>query len=187
MINLLPAIYKSRLRKEARFRLFVLLGVVLGCFVCALVLLLLAMRIYGEQLIVTARAERTLLEEAFVKENSVIQEIQAHNRELGRIKKFWDGQASVVRVFDALAVSLPSELSLISASYTPRSVQAKQGKIIDIPARIAVTGHAPTRDGLFLFKEALQKNAVFSGVNFPPSNWAYPADILFSFAAEITP
>ena len=60
-------------------------------------------------------------------------------------------------------------------------------EVKNIPAKLTVSGFAPTREILFSFKESLEEDSLFVNVTFPPSNWVNATDIIFSVSLELAP
>jgi len=186
MINLLPPKYRQKLREEERFRLVLLLGIILGIGLLALSVFFLVVQISLAKERLSQESNLSLLEAKSVKEGSILAEIKNRNSKLRNIDSFKQKRRSLKDVFDEVDFALPQDLYLLSFSYTPASeIKKKGGETERTLATIAVTGKAQTREELLLFKDALQANLFFAEVVFPPSNWVSPIDITFSFQAKL--
>jgi len=186
MINLLPPKYRQKLREEQRFRLVLLLGVILGSALIALSIFLLVIQITLSKERLLQEFKLLSFEERTTREDSTLAEIKNWNSKLRNIAAFKEKRKALREVVDEVASSLPQELYLVSLSYTPAfETRKKEDKIVRTPAIIAVTGKAQTREQLLSFKDALQVNPFFAEVVFPPSNWVKPQDITFSFQAKL--
>jgi len=168
-----------------RFRLTMVLGI---AFLAALIalsifLVIIQVALSNERSV----QERQLLSftEKSAQEDSLLAEIKNRNATLSGLTRFKEERQLVEEVLDNVASSLPSELSLLSFSYTPATKVLKKDEVVKTPASIAITGQAPTREQLLSFKDALQANPFFQDVIFPPSNWVTPINITFSFQAKI--
>ena len=186
MINLLPPQYRQKLKEEQRFRLVLLLGVVLGIAFFALSVFLLVIQVTLSNERLTQEVKLLSFEERTTREDSTLVEIKNWNSKLRNIGSFKQGRRSLKDVFDEVGSSLSQDLYLFSFSYTPAFKTTKKGgETIKTPATVAVTGKAQTREQLLSFKDALQANPFFAEVVFPPSNWVNPSDITFSFQAKL--
>ena len=186
MINLLPPKYRQKLREEERFRLVLLLGVVLGIALLAMSVFLLVIQVSLAKERLSQEFKLSSFEEKSTKEDSTLTEIKNWNSKLRNIDSFKQERRSLKDVFDEVASSLPQNLHLFSFSYTPAlEIKKKGGEATKTLAIIAVTGKAQTREQLLSFKDALQANPFFAEVVFPPSNWVKPQDITFSFQAKL--
>ncbi|MDP2641193.1 MAG: hypothetical protein Q8P39_01475 [Candidatus Yanofskybacteria bacterium] len=186
MINLLPPIYRQKLKEKRRFRLVFVLSVALGIGLISLSIFLMLIQVTLAGELISQETEISSFEERSAKEDSTLAEIRNWNSKLRNIEKFKEENQSVKKVLDSLASSLPPELYLFSFSYTPAFETQKKEEVLRSPATIAVTGKAQTREQLLLFKDTLQTNSFFADVVFPPSNWVSPTDITFSFQAHIS-
>lgn len=186
MINLLPPQYRQKLREEQRFRLVLLLGVILSIAFFALSVFLLVIQITLSNERLTQEVKLISFEERTTREDSILVEIKNQNSKLRNIEAFKKQRRALKEVVGEVASSLPQELYLLSFSYTPAiEVVKKADKVVKTPAIIAVTGKAQTREQLLSFKDALQADPFFAEVVFPPSNWVKPTDITFSFQAKL--
>ena len=186
MINLLPPKYRRKLREEERFRLVLLLGVILGTAFLALSVFLMVIQVSLAKERLSQESKLSFFEEKSAKEDSTLTEIKNWNSKLRNIDGFKKERRSLKDVFDEISSPLSRDLYLLSFSYTPAFTTEKKGGVtIKTPAIVSVTGKAKTREQLLSFKNALQANPFFAEVMFPPSNWVSPRDITFSFQAKL--
>lgn len=185
MINLLPAPARERLRQEQRLRLVIILGTVVFISLVAFSLFLALIRVALDVQRSNLAIEISLFQQESTKEDSTLGEIKRWNENLNRVEQFKKERREVSAVLSQLTQSLAPELSLLSLSYTPQKKTVKKEETIVVPAAVAVSGKAPTRELLFQFRETLLANPFFTELNFPPSNWVNPVTITFSFQAKL--
>ena len=187
MINLLPPSYRTKLKEEQRFRLVLLLSVVAGIGLVALSIFLIVIQLSLAKERLSQESKLSSFEQRTTKEDSMLTEIKNWNSTLRNITRFKGQRRTLKNVFDEVALALPQDLFLLSLSYTPSvETKKKNDEVIRTPATISVTGQAPTREQLLFFKDTLQINPFFAEVQFPPSNWANPTNITFSFQAKLS-
>ncbi|MCH7604690.1 hypothetical protein IID24_01760 [Patescibacteria group bacterium] len=186
MINLLPAIYKEELKREERTRLVFILMALIILFLISLSLLLFAIRIY---LAGQIQAQEVILEaqrEGFQEYRSVKEQIQNINLNISNISTFYEQKTGVSEVLNRISSVLPSGFYLTSFRYIGPDVffqgQNQAGKGM---AQISVNGFTPTRDALLLFRDTLERDALFVRVVFLQSNFETKENINFSFSAEL--
>lgn len=186
MINLLPPIYRQKLKEKEYLRLLFLLGTIFGIALFALSIFLIVIQVALSKEHISQESKLIFLKEQTTKEELMIDEISSWNLKLTNLEKFKQEQISLKDVFYEIEKSLPEDLYLLSFSYTPLiEIKKKDDEVLKTPAAIAVTGSAPVREKLLLFKDALQANPFFTEVVFPPSNWVNQTDIIFSFQAKL--
>jgi len=177
MINLLPEGEKQEIFKRRRWKLWLIFEVALFLFLVSLAFVFLTSRVYlaGELVIqqeIIAEREKEVGLQAITDFQKQVADLDLT---LQNVKSFYQRQPNLTAVFQALFETLPTEVSLTTLSF------------IQDPAtdKINVTGFAPTREDLLLFKENLESNSVFQKVNFPPTTWVSPTDIEFSLSLEL--
>ncbi|TSC56900.1 MAG: hypothetical protein Greene071421_410 [Parcubacteria group bacterium Greene0714_21] len=172
MINLLPASYKNRLRLEENFRLLLILSTALGVFLVCLVLLFFTVRVYlwgeirGQEFLVASLKEQSSAR------SEELKNIQELNAELLAISGLYEKRLSPTSILEGISSHLKQGMYVSSLNIAARG-------------KITVTGFANVREDLFEFRGDLQKDPLFKNAYFPPSNWVKPADIVFSFSAEL--
>jgi len=186
MINLLPTIYKEELEREERIHLVFILTALIILFLTSLSLLLFATRIY---LAGQIQAEEVILEaqrEGFQKHKSVKEQIQSTNLNISNISVFYEQKTGVSEVLSRISLALPPGFYLTSFRYIgPGTVFQEQNQADKGMAQISVNGFAPTRDALLLFRDTLERDALFIRVILPQSNLETRENINFSFSAKL--
>lgn len=186
MINLLPAIYKEELKREERIHLVFILMALIILFLISLSLLLFATRIY---LAGQIQAQEVILEaqrEGFQEHRPVKEQIQSINLNISNVSAFYEQKTGVSEVLSRISSALPSGFYLTSFRYIgPGTVFQGQNQAGKGMGQISVNGFAPTRDALLLFRDTLERDALFVRVVFPQSNLETRENINFSFSAEL--
>lgn len=176
MINLLPPSFKEALQKEEDTRLFWILCFLVGAFFLCASLLLLSLHIYlkgsvdAQEIFLTAYMQKTASEE------DLKEEIKGLNETFTRFSSFYEKQPKVSAIIERVSLAIPQGIRLTFFQYLPSS---------QTRAKVILSGFSPAREELLSFRESLRKDPSFGNFNFPPSNWAKPSDILFSFSFEI--
>jgi len=186
MINLLPLVYREKLREEQRFRLVLILGVVFITALLALSVFLMVIQVSLAKERLSQEAKLFSFQEGSAGEDSALSEITNWNAQLKNIEKFKEERRSLKEVLDQVGLNISADLSLLSLSYTPAFETKKKDEVVRTLGIIAAVGKAQTREQLLSFKDALQANPFFAAVVFPPSNWVSPRDITFSFQAKLS-
>lgn len=178
MINLLPEQYKKALREERKFRVLLTLFFICTTGLICFALMLGVIRVYLAGSVLSHESTIALLEMRFSEDNATLVEIQTFNEKISQVSRFLRSSRTVSSILEALESILFSGMYLISFDYDPAAIQN---------ARISVAGFAKDREALFVFRENLQKNPLFSELIFPASNWVSPEDIRFSLQTSINP
>lgn len=176
-LNLLPPEEKREILIKKRLTLVLIFETSALLFLVSISLIFLATKIYllGEidtQKIMVAAKEKEINSSAI---GDFQQKIKSLNANLGEITSFYRGRVYFVGVLEKVSGLLPSGSYLTDISFRQEAARLK----------VAISGFAPNRDELLLFKESLEKDSNLTAVNFPPSDWVNPADINFSFSFEI--
>lgn len=177
MINLLPPYYKEELRREERFRLVLILGMLFMAFFICLSLLLLSIRMYvsGE-----IQVQKIVMESQRQEgEELRIEQIRQLNSEITGVSSFYAKRISLSDIIARISTALPENAHLTSFSYTPVS-QSTNAK-----AKIALAGFALTTEDLLQIRTNLEQDSLFRNFRFPPSNWVRATNIDFSFDFEL--
>lgn len=186
MINLLPPALKDSLRKEEEVRFLWILCFLAGLFFLCLFLLFLSLRIYlkgsidARNILIDATKQNTLAKAPLK------QEIVELNRTLSQVNSFYGTQPKVSKLVGKVASLVQPGTHLTFFQYVPSSIVIAEEGNKTVPARIILSGFSPGRSDLLSFWESLQKEPSFQNFDFSPSNWAKPADILFSFSFEVS-
>jgi len=175
MINLLPPQYKNELKQERKYKLVLILGIVVLFFLISLSLILLSIKFYTQGQVESEKILLSLKEKEFkTPETEALQkEVISINQNILKLSSFYQNQANLVEILEKLSQISPSGMYLTSLSYQKTNFQ------------ISLSGYAPTRETLVQFKENLEKEKEFKEVNFPPSNWVAPTDINFQATFKI--
>ncbi len=174
MINLLPSQYKKEIEMEETFRLLAILGVSFFVFFLSLVLMLFSLRIYFASQIET----QEILIESF-KEKSGLQgkisdEVKRLNGILASVDQFYQNQVLPSEILARISSHMPEDMYLTAFSLAPPAPPKKKGDRVDYKAALALRGYAKDRDSLVKFKEGLEQDPLFQGVQFPLSNFTNP-------------
>ena len=136
-----------------------------------LALLLFALRLHlkgeirGQEVLVVALKEQSLAR------SEELKNIQEFNATLLAISGLYGKRLSPTRILEGISSHLKQGMYLSSLNIAA--------------GKITVTGFSSRREILFEFREDFQKDTLFTNTYFPPSNWVKPADIIFSFRAEL--
>jgi Tfp pilus assembly protein PilN len=171
MINLLPLPYKNRLRAEENFRLLLIVSIAFGIFLVFLALLFFALRAYLWDQIQRQEFLVESLREQSSARSEGLKNIQEFNATLLATSGLYEKRLSPTRILEGISSHLKPGMYLSSLNITSD--------------KITVTGFSGRREILFEFREDFQKDPLFKSAYFPPSNWVKPADIIFSFSAEL--
>ena len=175
MINLLPPEQKQILLSEEKFRMVLILGIIILAFLVSFIFILISIKISLSaemtiQKINFEQREKELGDPAFREiENKII----SANAVFSELGSFYHEQRDSVVVFEKIFNVLPPGVYLNSLSFNQVSSQA------------FIAGFAPSREILLKLKENLEKETSFSGVSFPPTDWIEPIDINFSLNFKI--
>lgn len=176
MINLLPPFQKEEISREKRWKLILILGILLLSFFIyfSLILFSIAIFIDGE-----ADAQKILFkqrEEEF--KNSKIKTLEEEgrsiNEKLFRLNSFYRNQVNITELLERISNTLPVGTYLTNLSFVPQT--QKEEKLITVN----LSGFSPTREILLEFKKNLEKEKDFKEINFSPHNWVEQTDIDFS-------
>ena len=184
MINLLPPQQKEILKDQQYVRLLLILGTMVIVFLLSFLLIALSLRIYLQGEVSFQKALLVSFQEST--EQSILQELKDRNNAVQNVLSFYNTTTTLTPLFEEVAGALPPELSITSFSYTPGSQTKKKGISKETRAHLKLAGLAPTRKGLLVFRENLQKSALFENMVFPPSNWVTPRDIIFSIEMDMS-
>lgn len=175
MINLLPPQQKKEILNEEKFKLVFILAVLALFFLSAFCLLLLSIKFYTMS---KTENQKIIAEKT---DNSLEGEITLINQKLTKLNDFYQEQADFTVFLEELSSVLPEGLYLINLSATVLPpVTAGQGEQEEKKFNVILAGFASTRQLLLEFKEKLDVNPNFSGIDFPQSNWVKNENIDFT-------
>lgn len=183
MINLLPPTEKEILIQEERFRLSLILGVIILTFLISLTLILVSVKIY---ISAETKTQKIILElEQHRLKTTEIQDLENKvnliNQNLLNLNSFYLKQISFTQLLEKIYQILPTEIYLTQLSLT-KIDQKKEKSIVEA----SLSGFSPSREVLFRFKKNLEKEPDFQEIYFPPSNWIKPTDIDFNLTFKIS-
>jgi hypothetical protein len=171
MINLIPKEERKRMIAAFYYRLAVLFFLVLDF--CILVLFISMLPSYflssAKMAAVNTRLDsgQNALPASAGETLAAVSDI---NGKLGLIENAEKNKFSVVqKVINAVLLSKRSDIKITKILY-----ESDGGK------KISITGTAPSREVLLLFRTALEGNPAFKSVDLPISNFTKGADIQFS-------
>ncbi|MDO8424781.1 MAG: PilN domain-containing protein [bacterium] len=174
MINLLPPEQKEELLKEDKLKIILILeSVILFIFISQGLLFFLIKNYILADLEIQKIYSKEREEELKV---PVIKELEDKIKLSGqaftRLNSFYQSQVDVAAVLEKISTKLPKEVYLTSLNFDPNSSKA------------SLTGFAPTREKLLIFRENLENEKAFSEIYFPPGNWVNPVEINFNIVLK---
>ncbi|MFC1629696.1 PilN domain-containing protein [Patescibacteria group bacterium] len=175
MINLLPSQEKKELKSAELWRLVSILGNLLLLFLIFNILIFFSIKVN----IQSKTEQRNVLVELEKKEMMVpeVQQLRERvkttNDDILKLNYFYQGQISLIEIFQKIAKILPQGAYLNSLSYQQASSQ------------ISLSGFCPTQKDLFEFKKDLERQEEFSDIYFPLFNWIQQTDIDFQVTFKI--
>jgi len=182
MINLLPPQGKEEVLQEKKYKLVLILGILVITFFLSLSLILFSIKIFISGEI----AAQGILFEQKEKEfqNPQIQTLQenliAFNLTLSKLNSFYQSQFNLTKLLEKISQILPREIRLINLSLVPESKEKKEWQMI-----CNLSGFSPTREILLEFKKNLENEQLFGEINFPPESWVKAEDINFTVSFKI--
>jgi len=192
MINLLPTKEKEVFLTEQKKKVMLTLWFLVLFFLICLALILFLVKIYLKDKI---EAQKTFLirsEEEFF--NSEAQEIQDKinlgNSVFIKLESFYEEKVYFSKLLEEISKKMPNLFYLTNISFVfseEEKGKEEEGKWIEKKVTISISGFAPLREDLLMFKKNLENEENFRDIYFPPSNWVEPSDINFSVIFNIFP
>ena len=175
MINLLPPEQKEELKQEERFKLALILGIVILAFLISLTLILFSIKI---SLLADLEIQKIYFEQRKKElEDPTIQELEEkiknYNLTLSKLKNFYQEQLDLTLILEKISQALPQGTYLTNLNF---NLQVSQ---------FSLTGFSPSRELLFQFKENLEDTQGLKEIDFPPQNWVQATDVDFSVNFKI--
>lgn len=169
MTNLLPPKEKQILKEERRFQQIIILLAVVGFSIVfgGLILFLINFNLETRILFQEALLAQKKREVEASEIQRLEQEIAGFNQVFNKVNDFYKNQPRLGRILEILSENLPEDCYLLSVEF-----QAKDSSI-------RISGFAPTREGLILFRQNLKEEPFFEKVDFPASNWVKPLAVEF--------
>jgi Tfp pilus assembly protein PilN len=168
MINFLPPKQKEELLKEERFKLVLILGIIVFANLISFLLILFSIKIFlASQLeiqkIFMADREKEL-KASQVEE--LEKKIEGYNLNFSKLSSFYRSQIKFPDILEKISKNLPAEAYLTSFNFASN--------------KISLSGFCPDRERLLEFKDNLEEEESFKEIYFPPQNWVEKTDINFS-------
>lgn len=177
MINLLPPQQKKELKREEKWKLTSIFGIILLFSLLFFSLALFFIQTYISSELETWKIIFEIEEKKF--KTSKIQDFQKKivvlNQNLSKLDSFYQEQIDLTEILEKISQTLPSEVYLNNLSWQKETSQ------------VVLSGFAPKREDLFTLRKNLEKEKDFEEIYFPSSNWIKPKDIDFYVAFKIKP
>jgi len=152
MINLLPIEEKKILKTEEKWRMVLILGILVLSFLFCLILILSSIKIY---IAGKVEAQKFLVEterKEFEKSEALKENILAANKNFQRLNSFYQEPIYLSDVLKKITDILSSGMYLTDFSYQKQS--SEQEEIFNI----VLSGFAPDRTTLFNFTKDIENN-----------------------------
>ncbi|MFC1789384.1 PilN domain-containing protein [Patescibacteria group bacterium] len=180
MINLLPTLEKKNLLKEEKWKLILIIELIVLFFLISLFLIFLSIKVYigsrleAQQIVLSQ--EREELEKTEI--NAFKAELGIINNQLEKLESFYDQEKSFTNFFKEIANLTPKEIifNQISINSTDASRENFQ---------ISLSGYAPRVENLIEMRQNLNKDERFNQVYFPSSIWIKESDINFNITFQV--
>lgn len=182
MINLLPPEQKIELLTEQKFKLVLILEVLVLLFLVSIVLILFSITLYVSGLIESQVILADLEQEQYEKSQirDMEKKIELINKIFSDLSSFYQKQDSVTHLLEKISKSIPSEIDLNNFQLTP----APSGKEKEYTFRISFSGSAPNREILYQLKKNLEAEEGFKEIYLAISSWIEPADFNLTFEVQ---
>lgn len=175
MINLLPLEEKNILKLEEKWRLILLVGLLVLIFFLCLFLILYSIKIFVASEVETQELVIKTTGKEFENQETkdLKDKISSTNRDFLKLNDFFQESASLTEVSEKVSNTLSPGMYLTNFSYQKQV--SGQGKKLEI----VLSGFAPNTDTLFDFRKNLEK--VFATKVDVGDSWIKPADFRFVF------
>jgi len=175
MINLLPSEEKKILETEEKWRLMLLIAIlIMGFFLC-LILILYSIKIYvagkAESEKIILDVTRQEFEKPEIKEFK--NEISVSNKTLIKLNNFFQEPLYLTDVLEKVSNTLSPGMYLTNFSYQKQNSQQEED------FKIVLSGFAPSTDVLFDFRKNIEN--IFSTEVDVGDSWIKPSDFRFTF------
>lgn len=175
MINLLPIQQKEELLQEEKFKLVLILGIVILVSIISLILILFSIK--------TSIASEVEIQKIYLDQrekelkSAQIQELEGKikdlNLALSNLTSFYQSEIDLTEILEKISKTLPKDTYLTSLNFNLSTRQ------------FSLSGFCPNRETLLEFKGNLERQEIFSQINFPPTNWVTPTDINFNVTFKL--
>jgi len=173
MINLLPSIEKENFQKEEKYRLILILCLIVLFFLISLSLILFSLKIHisGE-----STSQRILVEVAEKQfQSSQMQKLETEinliNEDLAKLDSFYKNQIHSAGFLEKISEIIPEGMHLTNLALDKQEV--------------SLSGYCFVREILFEFKKRLEEEPIFEEVYFPPASWVTPENFTVTFKLKI--
>ena len=194
MINLLPEKNKKELLMERNRRVVLILCYLVLFFAVSLGIIFLIIQVYLSQQINVNQNILAKGEEQF--SQSAVQEAQSKiktaNTSFRNLNVFYGSKIYYTEVLEKISGVLLEGFYLTNLSIKLNVKESKKsmddGSVkIEVERKVmgTLSGFAPLREDLLIFKEKLENEEGFSEIFFPSSNWVNKEDINFYLTFEI--
>lgn len=174
-MNLLPPEQKQELLLEEKFKIILILGIIILASLASFVFILISIKISLSAEISIQKINFEQKEKEI--KNPVLQEIEEKiilaNAVFSELASFYRGQKDTIVVFEKIFNALPTGVYLNNLSFN------------SVSSQVFISGFSPSRETLLKLKENLEKESSFSGIYFPPTDWIEPWNINFSLNFKI--
>lgn len=175
MINLLPIQQKEELILEEKFKLVLILGIIILVSIISLVLILFSIKIsiLGALEIQKIYLEQKEKELKIAKIQELEEKIKDLNFTLSNLNSFYQSQIDLTEILEKISKILPENTYLTSLNFNSSLSQ------------FSLSGFSPDRETLLQFKGNLEREEKFEQIYFPPTVWVTPTDINFSVTFKL--
>ncbi|MDD5721006.1 MAG: hypothetical protein PHT16_00970 [Candidatus Pacebacteria bacterium] len=176
MINLIPKEEKKEKVIDFYFRLVILFIAMLDfCILVAFFSLLPSYFISSvKHSLTSARLENQKLEPLPLQGEDSLVLLKDINNKITLVEKFEKNKFPLsVKVINAILLNKRPDIKITEISYENNGTSEK---------KISITGVAPSREVLLLFREALENSSSFKNVNLPISNFVKGSNINFNLS-----
>ena len=179
MINLLPVEEKNSLKMEEKWRLVLLLGILLLSFFLCLILILYSIKLYTTSTTESQNVAIEITKKEFEKTGTkeLKDKISAANKNFQKLDIFYQRPLYISSVLEEISNNLPAGMYLRDFS-SQRQISEKEETF-----NIIISGFAPSTDALFNFRKNLE--TAFSTKVEVGDSWIKPADFRFVFNIKI--
>jgi len=170
MINLLPLEQKEELREEEKWKLILILGIIILAVLISFTLILFSIKtvLSGDLQIQKIFLEQKEKELELSKIKELETKIRDYNLTLSNLDSFYEKNLNLTEIFERVSKTLPIGTYLTTFNFSLTAFQ------------ISLSGFCENRETLLEFKKNLEKEEKFEKVYFPSSNWVSPTNINFS-------
>ncbi|MFH1200950.1 MAG: hypothetical protein V1484_01310 [bacterium] len=173
MINLIPKEEKKKMLKDFYFRLAILFVTMLNfCILIALFSILPSYFISSmKHSLIKANLENQKLEPLPPSGKNSLALVQDINKKLILVENFEKNKFLIsTKVINAILLKKRPDIKITQIVYENNEIDGR---------KISLTGIAPSREVLLLFRQALEDSSTFKDVNLPISNFVKGSNINF--------